>query len=106
MPVLNSKGNPFIDCGGCGGLFDPDNPNEVEIYNTHDCETYGLDDDNEVDDEPEVDSSVPVWLVKLDPETDERVRLGFKDWASAIAFANRFNADKVNNGYVAVLEGE
>lgn len=103
MPVLNSKGNPFIDCGGCGGLFDPDNPNEVEIYNTHDCETYGLDDDNEVDDEPEVQYLVPVWVVNLEGEHN---KLKFKDWASAVAFANRFNADPLNKGQLAYLEGE
>jgi hypothetical protein len=40
MPILNSKGEAFIECGGCGNLFDPST--EVKIYETHDCETYNV----------------------------------------------------------------
>ena len=100
MPVLNDKGNPFIDCGGCGGLFDPDKPAEVKLYETHDCETYGVDDEVEVQVERQ---PVPVWVVNLEGQHN---KLGFKDWASAIAFAQRFNADPLNKGQVAYLEGE
>jgi len=49
---------------------------------------------------------VPVWIADTDNRKEPPVKLNFKDWKSAIAFVQRFNADEFNRPKVAYLEGE
>ncbi len=49
---------------------------------------------------------VPVWIADTENRKEPPVKLNFKDWKSAIAFVQRFNADEFNRPKVAYLEGE